>query len=85
MEEIVIVTEAEGWPLELCRCPMISIYEHPSDFPDNYVARLFDIGAPTAYIAVASALEDLRRIMPDNLICLPRFPDDDPVIVECWI
>jgi len=68
-----------------------TIYKHPKDFPDSYVARQFEVtpdqGArPTASIVIASSLEFLREQMMDmGLVKLARSPEDDPVIVETWL
>ena len=69
---------------------MISIwvvYEHPGDYPESYVARLFTGETPTASIIIADDLETIRTIMLADfgLACLARHPDDDPKIVETWL
>lgn len=69
---------------------MWTIYKHPKDYPDSYVARLWeaDAGGPrmTASVVIASSLEFLREQMMDmGLVKLDRQPDDDPVIVEVWL
>ncbi|MGZ3742736.1 MAG: hypothetical protein ACXVB1_00160 [Pseudobdellovibrionaceae bacterium] len=63
-----------------------TVYDHPSDFPDLFVARRFENLKPTMdYIAV-SELEDIRKIMRSSgLFCLARAPQDDPKIIETWI
>jgi hypothetical protein len=69
---------------------MWTIYDHPKDFPDHFVARKWLI---TAGEAVATAetmseedLETLRKYMiASGAYCLPRQPDDGPVVVESWI
>lgn len=68
------------------------IYDHPRDFPDNYVVRLQTatgegiVVSPEAYLA--TDLEDARNYCRERTggDCYPisRHPDDDPVIVECW-
>ena len=68
-----------------------TVYDHPLDYPNDFVARRFEIGAgghrPTASIIVAPDLETLRRIFLTemHLTCLARHPADDPKIVECWL
>ena len=68
-----------------------TVYRHPSDYPDKFVARRFDVdgeGArPTASIIIASDLETLRGILELelHLTCLDRHPADEPQIVECWL
>lgn len=65
--------------------PMFTIYDHPADFPDRYVMRMFDADRPTPYVALADTLEQARNLRPDGAdLCVPRAAQDDPVIVETW-
>lgn len=73
-----------------------TIYDHPRDFPDNFVARKFLNDMPTDEILVASNLLEIRELI-QNLssesaipIASPscriaRSPEDDPNIVESWL
>ena len=66
--------------------PIWAVYDHPKDFPDCYVARLFDNDRATDAILVASDVELIRRHFRENgLTCIARHPDDDPVIMETWL
>lgn len=67
------------------RLPMICVYSHPSDYPDNFVARLWDANKPTRLVALADTLEEIREKIPPNMTRLPRQSNDDPCIVEVWI
>ena len=64
---------------------MYVIYEHPSDYPNSYVLRLFRDGTPTPLHVVADSLEGVRQFIPAGLVRIPREGADDPVIVESWI
>lgn len=71
---------------------MWTVYDHPTDMPDKFVARLFAIArlsptpSPTETVIVADALDDLRGAMRKRgLTCLARDPSDDPKIVEVWL
>ena len=70
---------------------MWTIYDHPRDFPEHhYVTRLWIVaaGGPemTNVVLHSDSLEELRDVMrSQGLICLPRFADDDPKIVEVWL
>lgn len=70
---------------------MWTVYDHPTDYPDKFVARRFDIDAngaqPSSSIIIAADLETLRHILivDMGLSCLTRSPDDDPKIVETWL
>jgi len=67
---------------------MWTIYHKPDDYPDEFVARrweiLIDITA-TNDMFVADTLEELRALLPPGLVCLHRQPLDDPRIVEVWL
>lgn len=66
-----------------------TIFEQPADFPHHFVARPF-VGQggqslPLHFVLLARRLDEVRRLLPAGLICLPREDDDDPVIVESWM
>lgn len=68
------------------------IYDHPRDRPDLFVARRHEIAdgasAPTDDHYAHKDLEMLRwQIQEENpgCICIPRDPNDDPVIIETWL
>jgi hypothetical protein len=66
-----------------------AIYDHPSDYPDHFVVRVWRITDgrldPAEECWLAKTLEDARALIPSGLYCLGRWPEDDPVIVEVWI
>jgi len=62
-----------------------TIYDHPTDYPDVFVARKFNYDQPTDEILTDTTLDGLRHKLPNNLTCLKRDPLDDPKIVECWL
>lgn len=62
-----------------------TIYDHPSDFPNTYVARRFVNAKPSTSI-IEGDLEDIRVVLQEmGLICFQRSPSDDPKIVETWL
>lgn len=65
--------------------PIWTIYDHRGDFQGVFVARLSILDKPTTKTLMAGTLEGLRSQLPTGLTCLPRSPEDDPVIVECWL
>ncbi len=71
--------------IKIARLPMICIYNHPIDYPKNYVARVWDANHPTHLVALADTLEEIREKIPPNMTKLPPMKEDDPVIVEVWI
>lgn len=63
-----------------------TIYDHPKDFPNNYVARCFVNGRPTDSLIIYPEIQPLRDLFEGmGLVCMPRDENDDPVIVESWI
>jgi hypothetical protein len=69
--------------------PMFVVTDHPSDWPDFYVARLhFTLGerGPTNLVLMDRSLESLRDTMRALLLSqLTRDPNDDPAIMEVWL
>lgn len=71
--------------LKSCKLPVIVIYCRPSDYPEHFVARVWDLNQPTPLIMLSKSLEGLRRKLPVQMIPVHRHKSDDPVIVETWI
>lgn len=65
--------------------PIWVVYEHPSDYPNECVARLFIGDQPTHVKLKGETLEIVRRLLPAGLHRLPRMEGDEPHIVECWL
>lgn len=68
---------------------MIAIYDHPLDYPDTYVARLW-IKKPLAatnIIVCSSELDSLRKDIQAAgfLERIDGKVEADPVILETWI
>jgi len=71
------------------------IYDHPKDYPKNFVARRWVVAGtgvgkpcPTQDEKLADTLHELReslRSQHPGLTVIPRDQGDDPVIVESWI
>ena len=69
---------------------MWTVYDHPRDVPDVYVARRWSIGRDGVRAErlsiTAGSIELLRdHLGAVGLTRLERSPHDDPVIMECWI
>jgi hypothetical protein len=71
------------------RLPMFVIYDHPTDFPDSYVARLWvTLPQPqsTEFVILSERIGNLRQIMEQiGFAQLARDPADDPKALETWI
>jgi hypothetical protein len=65
---------------------MWTIYDHPSDDPDVFVARRFELDQPTADMVITKDLASIRRTFQRaGLTCMTRLEEDDPCIVETWL
>lgn len=66
-----------------------TIYDHPKDYPNHFVMRVFDVSAsastPTGDFTIADTLEEVRKAIPSECVCIARDLTDDPVVVESWI
>jgi hypothetical protein len=67
-----------------------TVYDHPRDYPDTYVACLHVVEAggsrPTDEIIRSTDLEALRaEMLRRGLFCSPRQPGDDVKIIESWL
>lgn len=67
------------------RLPIFTVYERPSDFPNEYIVRLFDLEKPTVYYVTANTKEEAIAKIPDGLSPIPLNKNDDPVIVAVFI
>jgi hypothetical protein len=73
----------EGW----------TIFDHPVDYPDDYVARRWiahrdHTVTHTDDILKHENLNTLRGMMgrvAPGLVCIGRYVEDDPKILEVWI
>jgi hypothetical protein len=71
------------------RLPMFTITDHPSDWPEFFVARLH-LTIPKAEAMPLMIMDrDLERLQETMLALgltkLARHPKDHPVILETWI
>ncbi len=66
------------------------VYDHPTDFPDNIIARRWVIVGPLFYATEETIKTDDIETMRNDMIMrgltvLQRSPTDDPKIMEMWI
>jgi hypothetical protein len=67
--------------------PIWTLYDHPHDFPEHYVLRLFDgmSGQASPVIFLANTLDDIHRAMAVGYICICREEGDDPKIICSYV
>lgn len=62
------------------------VYDHPSDYPNCYVARCFIGEEWTPSIMICPDLERLQeQLMQMGLTKLMPMEGDDPTILETWL
>lgn len=70
---------------------MWTVYDHPSDFPDMYVARKYEVWRRAGAVATALVLAhpNIDKVRDSMVLMgltpLARDPNDDGNIVETWI
>lgn len=69
---------------------MWTVYDHPSDWPDWYVARKSEVHKEGMtvfnHVIMERDLERLRSTLTGfGLTCISRSHSDDPVILEVWL
>lgn len=65
------------------------VYERPDDYPDGFVTRRWRIergGVPPVPDQgwTAASLEGARAWVPEGMVNIGRYPEDDSKIVEVW-
>lgn len=86
-ENILILTVVEQQLSAVSRglLNIWTVYDHPKDHPQGYIARCFELDQPTN-VTIAGELDTIRECFERcGLICMPRAPSDDPVIMETWV
>ena len=71
---------------------IVTVYDHPQDFPHGYVARAHIIvhGGKSAYVSPMiyigrETLDEVRAAIPPDMVKMIRHPQDDPVILETYV
>jgi hypothetical protein len=71
---------------------MWTIYDHPTDYPNHFVARKYIIAQGTRdpigtkEVRLEAHLYVLREHFAGlGLMCVPRWEEDDTKIVETWM
>ena len=71
---------------------IVTVYDHPQDFPHGYVARVHIIahGGKAAYVSPMiyigrETLDEVHAAIPSDMVKMMRHPQDDPVIIETYV
>jgi hypothetical protein len=68
-----------------------TIYDRPDDYPKEVVCRITYVDNTSSItpdpelFSRGLTVEEIRSKLPVGLICLGRFPEDVPQIVESWV
>ena len=85
MENDVILDDFINHNFKLYFMPIITIYKNPSDYPNLYIARIFDFGNRTNTITTANSLIAIRQKIPKYFGRIIRDNEDDPYIIESYV
>jgi len=71
---------------------LYTVYESPSDYPDNFVVRRWEIVAPDNVpvamnvVIIGQNLDIIRKELREmGLFRIPRDVSDDKKIIETWL
>lgn len=67
------------------KVPIITVYDHPADYPKMLVARIWDMNKPTNVIVMNENINILRALIPKNMTMFQPAQKDDPCIKEIWL
>lgn len=89
-DPVFFINRLQAEARDLGLLTMWTIYDHPSDYPEHWVARCHVSGAggssPTVHTIRGKTLRVLQLVMRQaGLTPLPRDETDDAKIVETWL
>ena len=69
------------------KVPFVAVYGHPDDFPDKYVARIYELDRATDTIMVKETLEEIEMDIKEHtaMTFIPRGTADVPSLVGVWM
>ena len=72
---------------DVMRNPAIAVHEKSNDYPDKYVAEVFDMEELTGEIMIKDTLEELQKDIEENtdMMFFPRGTDDVKTLVGVWM
>lgn len=85
LNEDIVVSDFNDYIMHLTFRTITIYNKDTKDYKGRYVARLFDKGIPLKIVCLADTVEELRKIIPSQMVCFKRNEEDDPVIIETWV
>ena len=69
------------------KVPFVAVYGHPDDFPDKYVARIYELDRATDTIMAKETLEEIEMDIKEHtaMTFIPRGTADVPSLVGVWM
>lgn len=67
--------------------PIIAVYKHPLDYPQYYVARIFDVDKPTDTFMLKNTLHEIEADISEytRMDFIPRCAWDVPALIGTWL
>lgn len=83
------IAEMHAASVERGNLSIWTVYDHPKDFPNSYVARRFEVGQDGAHPTNDIVQGDLTIIRKSfrqcGLVRFDRNETDEPQIMESWL
>lgn len=69
------------------KVPFIAVYRHPEDFPEKYVARVYELDKPTDTLMIKDTLKEIEMDIRKNtgMTFIPRGTEDVLSLVGVWM
>lgn len=85
--QVKLITSVKELDTSNLKVPVIVVYEHPNDYPEYYVARVFNVDKPTDTIMLKKNLSEIQDDIKENMnmVFFLRGAEDDPCIVGAWM
>lgn len=82
-----IVSTIQQIDIRNMKLPIIAVFEHPEDYPDKCVGRIFEVDQPTEYVVIKDSIQELQYDIGKHFVgvFLTRAQKDVPSLVGCWV
>jgi len=68
------------------KLPLYVVYDHPTDYPDLFVIRIWENEIPKEIIFTSTDIDVIRAYLRiRGLVSLGRYKEDDEKILEVWV
>lgn len=69
------------------KVPFIAVYQHPEDFPEKCVARIYELDKPTDTLMIKDTLGEIEKDIRENtgMTFIPRGAEDVLSLVGVWM